>query len=65
MRRCAYTSTTPTPQAREAVDQQREFAILQLPAGSPELDVSSASGSSVAQLLTQVAPLVARRSAWP
>lgn len=45
-------------QAREAVDQQRVFAILQLRPDGPELDVSSASGATVAQLLAQVTPAV-------
>jgi hypothetical protein len=47
-------------QAREAVDQQWEFAILRLHADGTELHVSGASGASVAQLLEQVAPAVAR-----
>lgn len=47
-------------QAREAVDQQREFAILQLRPDGPELDVSSASGATVAALLAQVAPEVSK-----
>jgi hypothetical protein len=45
-------------QAREAVDQQREFAIMQLHSGAAELDVSSASGAAVAEVLAQVAPQV-------
>ena len=38
-------------QAREAVDQQREFAISQLHSGAAELDLSSASGATVAEVL--------------
>jgi hypothetical protein len=47
-------------QAREAVDQQREFAILQLHTDGADVHVSGASGASVAQLLEQVAPEVGR-----
>ena len=45
-------------QAREAVDQQREFAILQLHSGAAEFDVSSASGATVAEVLARVSPQV-------
>ena len=45
-------------QAREAVAEQQVFAILQLQPDGPELDVSSASGATVAQLLAQVTPAV-------
>ncbi|MYS24574.1 hypothetical protein GA0115240_16576 [Streptomyces sp. DvalAA-14] len=46
--------------ARNAVEDQKVFAILQErgPGRSPQLFVSSASGSSVAQLLAQTAPRV-------
>jgi hypothetical protein len=45
-------------QALEAVNRQQVFAILQERGGTGELDLSSASGASVAQLLAQAAPRV-------
>ncbi|MDI5964445.1 ABC transporter permease [Streptantibioticus silvisoli] len=51
--------------AHEAVEEQRVFAILQQHGGRPELDVSSASGASVAELLTQAAPAVGARIGAP
>ncbi len=44
--------------ALDAVNRQRVFAILQERRGSAELDLSGASGASVAQLLAQAAPRV-------
>jgi hypothetical protein len=51
--------------AREAVEQQRMFAILWQSGGRPMLDVSGASGASVAQLLAQAAPRVSARAGTP
>ena len=49
-------------QARQAVERQRAFAVLRTrPGGHVDLEVSSASGSSVAELLTRTAPTVARQ----
>jgi hypothetical protein len=52
-------------EARAAVERQQVFAILGIQAGQPELDVSSASGDSVAQVLTGAAPAVARSLGSP
>ena len=52
-------------EARTAVERQQVFAILGIQAGQPELDVSSASGSSVAQVLTGAAPAVAQSVGSP
>ncbi|MEU3185586.1 ABC transporter permease [Streptomyces sp. NPDC006923] len=51
--------------ARQAVEEQQVFAILRDHRGRPELDVSSASGASVAELLAQEAPLVSRKVGRP
>ncbi|MCC3766420.1 ABC transporter permease [Streptomyces sp. UNOC14_S4] len=46
-------------EARDAVEEQRVFAILERrPEGRAALSVSGASGASVAQLLTETAPRV-------
>lgn len=52
-------------QAREAVEEQRVFAILQQRGGRPHLDVSGASGASVAELLAEKAPAVSARVGTP
>ncbi|MGG2462115.1 ABC transporter permease [Streptomyces sp. RGM 3693] len=44
--------------ARDAVDDQREFAVLRAHGRGVELDVSGASGASVAQLLSEAAAKV-------
>ncbi len=51
--------------AREAVEEQRVFAILWQRGGRPRLDVSGASGASVAELLAQRAPRVSARIGTP
>ncbi|NLU68487.1 DUF3533 domain-containing protein [Streptomyces sp. HNM0574] len=49
------------PEAEEAVEAQRSFAVLRVrEAGRVELDVASASGASVAQLLQQAGPKVGK-----
>lgn len=52
-------------QAREAVEEQRVFAILRVRHGRPVMDVSSASGASVAELLAREAPAVGARIGMP
>ncbi|MGD3105576.1 ABC transporter permease [Streptomyces sp. YGL11-2] len=47
-------------EARVAVDEQREFAVLRAHGRGVELDVSGASGASVAQLLSQAGAEVGR-----
>ncbi|MEU7168575.1 ABC transporter permease [Streptomyces morookaense] len=51
--------------ARNAVDEQQVFAILRERPGAPALDVSGASGATVAQLLAQAAPEVGRATGVP
>ncbi|MCX5202930.1 ABC transporter permease [Streptomyces sp. NBC_00237] len=46
--------------AREAVEEQREFAVLRADGRKVELDVSGASGASVAQLLGEAGAKVGR-----
>lgn len=51
-----------TDEARQAVERQQVFAVLRPQRdGDIALDVSSASGASVAELLTRTAPRVAQR----
>ncbi|MET9778787.1 ABC transporter permease [Streptomyces sp. NPDC006367] len=53
-----------TAEAREAIDEQEVFAILGLREGgrSAVLDLSSASGASVAEVLSQAAPEVGKKT---
>ncbi|MEU4212487.1 ABC transporter permease [Streptomyces sp. NPDC026206] len=51
--------------ARDAVEEQRVYAILQERSGAAELDVSGASGATVAQLLSETAPRVGRAMGVP
>ncbi|MEV4742110.1 ABC transporter permease [Streptomyces sp. NPDC049555] len=51
--------------ARRAVDEQKVYAILRERPDSAELDVSGASGATVAQLLAQTAPQVGRAIGTP
>lgn len=51
--------------ARNAVQEQRVFAILQDGHGRAALDVSGASGATVAQVLTETAPQVGRAIGVP
>jgi hypothetical protein len=44
--------------AQSSVDEQRNFAILQLRPNDVEVDVASAAGASVARVLSQTAPQV-------
>ncbi|MFE7120014.1 ABC transporter permease [Streptomyces sp. NPDC057654] len=45
-------------EARRAVDEQQVFAVLNVDDGRVRLDVSGASGATVAQVLTQAGPKV-------
>ncbi|MFI1970666.1 hypothetical protein BLA24_04875 [Streptomyces cinnamoneus] len=51
--------------ARTAVDEQKVYAILRERPGGAELDVSGASGATVAQLLSETAPQVGGRIGVP
>ncbi|WP_367133257.1 MULTISPECIES: ABC transporter permease [Streptomyces] len=51
--------------ARNAVDDQQVYAILQDRPGAAGLDVSGASGATVAQLLTETAPEVGKTIGVP
>ncbi|MGW2602272.1 ABC transporter permease [Streptomyces klenkii] len=51
--------------ARDAVDDQQVYAILQDRPGAAGLDVSGASGATVAQLLTETAPEVGKAIGVP
>ncbi|MDX3231181.1 ABC transporter permease [Streptomyces sp. ME19-01-6] len=53
------------PRALEAVDQQAVFAVLRPRGRGVELDVSSASGASVAQVLTEAGAKVGRALGVP
>ncbi|WP_245996851.1 ABC transporter permease [Streptomyces armeniacus] len=49
--------------AKEAVEAQKVFAVLRLPRdGSLRMDVASAAGASVSQLLTNTAPKVGEKT---
>ncbi|WP_433430555.1 ABC transporter permease [Nonomuraea sp. CA-141351] len=48
-------------EARQAIEEQRVFAVFVVRGADVNMDVSSASGASVAQLLTEEAPRVAAR----
>ncbi|MGW7003641.1 ABC transporter permease [Streptomyces sp. NPDC054933] len=52
-------------QALHAVNEQKTFAILEEHRGRARLDLSSASGASVAQLLAEAAPRVGRSVGVP
>ncbi|MFI9237279.1 ABC transporter permease [Streptomyces sp. NPDC053079] len=51
--------------ARNAVEEQKVYAILREGPGAAELDVSGASGATVAQLLSETAPQVGRAMGVP
>ncbi|MFF3753673.1 ABC transporter permease [Streptomyces sp. NPDC002018] len=51
--------------ARHGVEQQEVFAILTVLPGRVDLAVASAAGASVAQVLTEAAPVVARSVGVP
>lgn len=51
--------------AKRAVEEQQEFAILSPHGRGVQLDVASAAGSSVAQLLTTAAPQVGKEVGVP
>nr|BFD80928.1 hypothetical protein StreXyl84_03290 [Streptomyces sp. Xyl84] len=55
------------PAARTAVDDQKVFAVLEVPTGGGPvvLDVSGASGATVAQVLTESAQQVGRATGIP
>ncbi|MEU7546146.1 ABC transporter permease [Streptomyces sparsogenes] len=53
------------PRAREAVEEQTVFAVLRARGRGVALDVSGASGASVAQVLTEAAPKVGRALGVP
>ncbi|MEV1172514.1 ABC transporter permease [Nonomuraea sp. NPDC049784] len=48
-------------EARQAIEEQRVFAVFVVRGADVNMDVSSASGASVAQLLTEESPKVATR----
>ncbi|MEW9553002.1 ABC transporter permease [Nonomuraea sp. NPDC050783] len=48
-------------QARQEVEEQRVFGVIEVRGDDVTLNVSGASGASVAQLLSEAAPQVARR----
>ncbi|MEV0281905.1 ABC transporter permease [Streptomyces sp. NPDC050610] len=52
-------------EARRAVDEQQVFAVLDVADGHVRLDVSGASGATVAQVLTQAAPKVGKAVGVP
>ncbi|MGW0546215.1 ABC transporter permease [Streptomyces altiplanensis] len=52
-------------EAREAVNEQEEFAIVQARGDAVELDVAGASGASVAQVLAETAAQVGARTGVP
>jgi hypothetical protein len=52
-------------EALDSMEEQEIFAVLDVRPSSVELDVSGASGFSVAQVLTEAAPAVARRAGVP
>ncbi|MFB4295200.1 ABC transporter permease [Actinomadura sp. NTSP31] len=51
--------------ARDAVEQQREFAILALQGNRAQLDVAAAAGASVSRLLAQAAPIAGQKAGVP
>ncbi|MEV5510387.1 hypothetical protein [Streptomyces orinoci] len=53
------------PQARDAVEEQKVYAILLPRPQGAQLDVSGASGATVAQLLAETAPRVGRAIGVP
>ncbi|GAA1510723.1 hypothetical protein GCM10009730_14000 [Streptomyces albidochromogenes] len=58
----ALTRYATDAEARDAVDEQEEFAILRTGGDAVELDVAGASGASVAQLLAEAGAEVGRRT---
>jgi hypothetical protein len=52
-------------EAREAVEEQRAFAIVALQGQSVTLDIAAASGASVARLLAQAAPAAGTAAGVP
>ncbi|WP_028815529.1 membrane protein [Streptomyces flavidovirens] len=52
-------------EAREAVEEQEEFAILRTRGTGVELDVAGASGASVAQVLAETAAKVGQQTGVP
>ncbi|MGW7051436.1 ABC transporter permease [Streptomyces sp. NPDC054887] len=70
MERALNTSLVLTPYAtdagaREALDEQEEFAILRTRGAGVELDVAGASGASVAQVLAETGVKVGRQTGVP
>ncbi|WP_274914899.1 ABC transporter permease [Streptomyces sp. WZ-12] len=53
------------PEARNAVEEQREYAVLRASGRGVELDVAGASGASVAQLLSEAAVKVGPATGVP
>ncbi|MFC6879245.1 ABC transporter permease [Actinomadura yumaensis] len=51
--------------ARRAVEQQKEFAVLDLQGTRATLDVAAAAGASVARLLVEAAPVAGREVGVP
>ncbi|GAA2655428.1 hypothetical protein GCM10010400_10090 [Streptomyces aculeolatus] len=52
-------------QARDAVEEQKVFAVLRVGPGRMRVDLSGAAGASVARLLMEDAPRVAKRVGVP
>ncbi|WP_030258969.1 ABC transporter permease [Streptomyces violens] len=52
-------------QAREAVDEQKVFSVISVDGSGVRMDLSSATGASVAQLLQQAAPQVGKKTGVP
>ncbi|MFI9030344.1 ABC transporter permease [Streptomyces sp. NPDC053560] len=52
-------------QAREAVDEQKAFTVIRVDGSGVRMDLASASGASVSQLLQQAAPQVAKKAGVP
>ncbi|NED86383.1 ABC transporter permease, partial [Streptomyces sp. SID11233] len=51
--------------AREAIEEQKVFAVLSRDGERARLDLSGASGASVAQLLAEAAPKVGKETGTP
>jgi hypothetical protein len=61
----ALTRYDSDAEARNAVDEQEEFAILRMTGPGVELDVAGASGASVAQVLAETGAKVGKQTGVP
>ncbi|POX39784.1 hypothetical protein C3486_16735 [Streptomyces sp. Ru73] len=52
-------------EAREAIDEQRAFTVISVTGSGVRMDLSSASGATVGQLLQQTAPQVGKKTGVP